>query len=269
MNLRIFKKAFLFFVPFFLGISCSDDFISSAEFSEVNNPNEGSESNDTITSDAIRRSVSYKMEGDFSGKLDVTFLSSDGFTPPDQIVGIEIPWETDYDIPDDTQAIGGFANGLYGDANPGETASLKMFLDDHLIETVIRTSDEEGLITLPLESYPMEFDKSGTKIPEENIGKDITYAIDGNFSGNIVVVYTVADGSRENIEVAELPWEYTFTTTECSYRASIYGLGSKGTENQEIGFSLLVDETLFKSETVIADSEGRIGLFPEIVLEFD
>lgn len=249
--------------------SCSEEFISQPEYNEETNTKVASESTDTVSSNTDKRSVRYELDGDFSGKLDITFLSSEGFNPPDQIIGTTVPWQTSYDIPHDTQAIGGFANGLYEDANPNEMASLKLFLDDSLIETVVRTADEDGKITLPLESYHLEFDKSGKTISDEHIGKDITYTVDGNFSGNIMLVYKVADGNQENILISELPWQYTFQTTSSSYRSSIYGLGSNGIKEQELEFSLSIDETIFKSERVTADVEGRIGLLPEIFLEFD
>lgn len=247
--------------------SCSEEFIETPDVANDNlvqaiNTKDSSENE-------FKRIVSYKLEGDFSGKLDITFLSSEGFPPPNQIIGAEIPWNIKYHVPDDIQAIGGFANGLYGDANAGETASLKMFLNDNLIETTIRNADSEGLITLPLESYHLEFDKAGTTISDKNIGKEITYRLQGYFSGIINLIYKVADGSSENILINELPWEYSFDTTKDSYQARIYGLGSNGIENEEIEFSLVVDQTIFESKRVGTDTEGRIGLFPELVLEFE
>jgi len=222
-----------------------------------------------IDNNLMERKVSYTLEGDFSGKLDVTFLSSTGFTAPDPIIGAEIPWGIDFNIPNDTQAIGGFASGLNGDAIPGEAATLKMFLDDILIETSIRTSNQDALIIIPLMPYTLEFDRSGTIISNENIGKDVTYTLDGDFSGDVNLIYKVADGSSENIIISELPWQFTFETTESSYRASISGIGSNGIENEEIEFNLIIDGVIIESERVQTNEGGEIGLFPEIFFEFD
>jgi len=262
-------KILFVFVLLLTGSSCSEEFSNPSGFNIDTPPKENQVNNDNLTSNSSKRSVSYELIGDFSGKLDMTFLSSDSFTAPDQIIGVELPYETGYNIPLNTQAIGGFVNGLYGDAKPGETALLKMLLDGNLIETVIRTADENGKITLPLESYHLKYDKSGTKIAEENIGKEITYKIEGDFSGNLVLVYKIADGSQENIEVTQLPWQYTFQTTENSYRASIYGLGSSGVEGQEIAFSISADETTVQSEVAKTGNDGRIGLFPELFIDFN
>ncbi len=129
-------------------LSCSKEFVSPSD-PEILAP-VGSEIEEPDTSGTSQR-VSYDLSGNFSGKVDVMFLSSDGFTPPNQIIGAEIPWDTNFTIPENTEAIGGFINGLYGDGVPDETASLKMFLDGFLIENVIRTADKDGFINLPLE----------------------------------------------------------------------------------------------------------------------
>ncbi len=220
-------------------------------------------------SQGVQRSVSYKLSGNFSGKLDITFLSSDGFTPPSPFIGMEIPWETDYDIPEHTYAIGGYANGLYGDGKPEETASLQMFLDDRLLETVIRTADEDGYITLPLESYSLEYDTSEKTISDSNIGKEITYKVDGDFSGKLILVYRIADGSRENIQINALPWEYTFETTVNSARVSIYGFGTHGMKNEKIQYSLSLNGTTIDSGNVEAYEDGSISLTPEFFIDFD
>ncbi|MEM1337242.1 MAG: hypothetical protein AAF634_16630 [Bacteroidota bacterium] len=164
--------------------------------------------------------------------------------------------------------IGGFANGLYGDGKFGESAILSMFLEDDLIETVIRTADENGGVTLPLEPHDLRFHKIGTTIAEEHIDKNVTYRINGNFSGELMLVYKVADGSQENIIVTDLPWQHTFRTTLYSYRASIYGLGDKGTAGETIAYSISIDDNSIESEEVIADKDGHIRLNPELLIDF-
>jgi len=214
------------------------------------------------------KEVLYKLSGDFTGKLDVTFLSSEGFTPPDQILGAKIPWETSYFIPENTYAIGGFANGFYGDANSGESASLKMYYDGRLIETVIRTADNEG-ITLPLESYNLEYDEPNKTISKENIDREIQYNVIGDFSGTITIVYKEADGSRTNREISKLPWSHTFKTTEKSARVSIFGLGNGGVEGETLNYEVLADGQILTSEIATADKEGGISLYPERSIDFD
>lgn len=44
-----------------------------------------------------------------------------------------------------------------------------MFLEDDLVETVIRTADENGMVNLPIESYDLTYHKIGTTISDGNI----------------------------------------------------------------------------------------------------
>lgn len=215
-----------------------------------------------------KKEVRYELSGDFSGKLDITFLSSEGFTPPNQILGVQIPWKTSYSIPEDAQAIGGFANGFYGDANSGESATLKMFYDEKLVETVIRTADEEG-VNLPLEIYSLDYEKINRTIAQENVGQEIQYALEGDFSGSVTIVYKEADGSRTNIIVSQLPWTYTLNTTEQSARVSFYGLCNDGLKGETITSSLFVNGQIINSQTVTPEDDGSFISFSELSVDFD
>lgn len=269
------KKIFLSQNLFMIGLilfchSCSDDFSASQIVEEDLGQKKIETVSDETSINGPKGLVTYQITGDFSGKLDITFLSSDDFTPPQPSMGFKIPWETSYDVPlNNNMAIGGYANGLYGDAIVGEKALLKMSFNDHLIETVIRKADENGMITLPLEIYGLEQFNPEVGVSETNIGKEVVYSIEGDFSGKIMVVYQVADGSRENIEVTDLPWNYSFTTTEHSLKASIYGIGSEGQKGEEIEFNISVDGSIFKSELVNTDNNHQIGLFPELIVPFN
>ena len=248
-------------------MACSEEFNPSELVIESNDSK--SEADGDSNSDVSGSLVSYELTGDFSGRLDITFLSSENFTPPPPIIGATIPWQTNYNITRDVSKIGGFANGLYGDGKSGESAVLKMFLEDDLVETVIRTADENGMVNLPIESYDLTYHKIGTTISDGNIDKNVTYTINGNFSGELMIVYKVADGSQENIIVTNLPWQHTFKTIVYSYRASIYGLGNGGMEGEEITYSISIDDNIIESEEVVTNTEGHIGLYPEIVIDFE
>lgn len=247
--------------------SCSEAFNQSELVVESNDPK--IEPDGDSNSDTSESLVSYELAGDFSGRLDITFLSSESFTPPPPIQGVTIPWQTSYNITRDVSNIGGFANGFYGDGKFGESAILSMFLEDDLIETVIRTADENGMVNLPIEPYDLTYHKIGTTIADGNIDKNVTYTINGSFSGELMVVYKVADGSQENIIVTNLPWQHTFKTTLYSYRASIYGLGDSGIEGEEITYSIAINDNIIESEEVITDKAGHIRLNPEIFIDFE
>ncbi|MGB6152711.1 MAG: hypothetical protein WBG48_12020 [Pricia sp.] len=226
------------------------------------------ETPESPTTTGEKKEVRYELSGDFTGKLDIMFLSSKDFTPPDQSLGAKIPWETSYSIPENTYAIGGFANGFYGDAKSGESASLKMYYDGRLIETVIRTADHEG-ITLPLESYHLEYDKPNKTISKANIDREIQYNLLGDFSGTIMIIYKEADGSRTNREISKLPWSHTFKTTEKSTRVSIFGLAYGGIEGETLSYEVSVDGKILIGEIATADEEGGISLYPERSIDFD
>ena len=106
-------------------------------------------------------------------------------------------------------------------------------------------------------------------ISEENIGKEITYAVDGNYSGKTKLVFREPDGSRTNIEIAELPWSYTFTTTEKSAEISLYGMGTGGIENETLSYGIQIDGDPVKTQSAITGEEGEVGLFPEMYISFD
>ena len=250
-------------------VSCSKE--NNQDLSEIKEPPPiGLESENPVSPNLKvgEKVVSYALSGNFSGKLNITFASNEGYTPPDQVLGAKIPWTTNFSVPEIVYAIGGYANGFYRDAKIGETASLKMYYDGRLIETVVRTADEKG-INLPLEGYYLEFDEPDQTVSPENIGKEIQYNIKGDYSGTVMIVYKEADGSRTNIEISKFPWSYTFETTEESARVSVYGPENGGIEGETLTSELLVDGEIAKSQTATTDKEGGIGIFPEMSVDFD
>ena len=85
-------------------IACSENFDLSELVIESNDSK--NEPDDDSNPDASQSLVSYELAGDFSGRLDITFLSSDNFTPPPAIIAITIPWQTNYNITKDVSKIG-------------------------------------------------------------------------------------------------------------------------------------------------------------------
>lgn len=245
----------------FLIQSCSSEFLDEGN---PQIPPEETNQTDAVTPSSTEgHRVRYTLSGDFSGTLDVTFLSSN-IPAPEQQKGLFSPWEFTYQIPDSTQAIGGFANGLYGDGMPGETAQMTLSLDDVLLETVIRQADDSGYVTLPMESFHLGERPLGKTIAAENTGKEVEYRVDGNYSGRIMLIYYVEDGSRRNIEISGLPWSEQFITDSHSWRASVYGLGATGLEGEQVNLSLWIEGELVGAVEAVADMNGEIHLLPEV-----
>ncbi|BFP39841.1 hypothetical protein FGF1_06860 [Flavobacteriaceae bacterium GF1] len=80
-------------------MACSGNFDLSELVIKSNDSENEPDSNSNP--DASESLVSYELAGDFSGRLDITLLSSDNFTPPPAIIGTSIPWQTNYNITKD------------------------------------------------------------------------------------------------------------------------------------------------------------------------
>lgn len=170
------------------------------------------------------REVKFVIEGDYSGKIDmIPFLHNS--MPIVPIKKINSPWEQTFKVPDTSSIIGGYAQGFYGDGNDGEIASLKMYYHNRLLYSVTRKTNADG-INLPLETYrfqdAIDFD-SKHPISTSNIGKKVTYIVESDYlSTDNKLVYRLADGGYEDIQLENVSFEYSFVTNKNSISAVLY-----------------------------------------------
>ncbi len=106
---------------------------------------------------------------------------------------------------------------------------------------------------------------SANPTPIVPLAKEVKYEITGNFSGKLIVVYTAANASTENIEVNSLPWEKSFTAdagtkaVAATASATVSNLGIPG---QTAVLKIYVNGNVVASGAGTVNSTGYISLNP-------
>ncbi len=103
---------------------------------------------------------------------------------------------------------------------------------------------------------------------EENspVSRDVKYEITGNFSGDLSIAYTAANGSFETITVNKLPWTLAFTANASTTSLSASAIGTSGKGGQTAVFKIYVGGKEVESGAGTATNIGSISLTPKTYL---
>jgi hypothetical protein len=90
----------------------------------------------------------------------------------------------------------------------------------------------------------------------------IKYEITGNFSGEILIVYTSASGGSSNATITSLPWSVEITVEDDVLGVAATAGGNSGTAGQTATLKIYAGGKVVESGSDTADSDGIISLSP-------
>ena len=87
------------------------------------------------------RNIKYEITGNFSSKLDVTYITASGGATNTEVTSL--PWEMSFTADADSHGATFNASGI---GQPGEKASLKIYQGGELKGTVDATAGSDGIL---------------------------------------------------------------------------------------------------------------------------
>lgn len=99
-------------------------------------------------------------------------------------------------------------------------------------------------------------DDKGGSTPDN---RNVKYEITGNYSGKLVIVYSNEHGAAETVMSASLPWSKEITLQTVNTGAYSANTDTPGIAGQTATAKIIVGGEVKKSETQIADENGRIN----------
>lgn len=106
--------------------------------------------------------------------------------------------------------------------------------------------------------------------PSPDNSRNITYELTGNYTGKIIVAYTLANGGTQSFSDIRLPW-----TKEVMYESSVFAIAFSGSgevslanvPGQTVNINIYSDGKVVRSGSATVDS-NQVLIFPTLSFQF-